>query len=523
MILRRLKVFFVTALICFAFIGSAAAAPTVFLDGRQLSFEVQPIIENGRTLVPLRAIFEALGASVSWDGNTQTVTAIKSGTEIKLVIGQTTAYKNGVAVKLDVPSKVVEGRTLVPLRFVSEALGAQVFWNGDKQEITIQSSQPSIPAVNTANVFTLTDWADFNAGSFDKAVATHDGDGEVKLLKVQDGYSRQGVFTSAVIPTAPFSNLIAAWNADTPAGTAISVEAQVLVNGQWSDWISWGTWSINQRSSVNDGSNTKLAGIWTDNLYVKDGNKATAIRLRTTLSSTQPDATPILRSLSATIDLDSGAQRIYPADEKIAAIENVDKKLNVPAFSQFIRDPQIADSICNPTSATCVVDYYLEKYKQPSVLPEESAYAIYDSVYEGFGNWTFGAAYIGSFGLNSRVEFCGSLYDLKREIYQGRPVIISIDRARNENNFDPAAGNYPLLHGFPLSVTRGHLMTVTGFTTIAGQEYVCVNDSAAPSDAEAKRVYLAAEFDAAWATSGRVAYTTDDLDGVVYNPLQRRS
>jgi hypothetical protein len=353
---------------------------------------------------------------------------------------------------------------------------------------------------------------------------TRDNDGEVQLSKVNNTYSNRGVFTSDIIHTAPFSDLIAAWNSDTPVGTAISVEAQVLVNGQWSDWISWGTWSTNKEgSSVNDDDNTKLAGIRTDALYVKDGKTATAFRLRTTLSSTELKATPVLRSVSATIDLGSGAKRVYPADETIAAIENVDRKLDVPAFSQFIRDPQIADSICSPTSATCVVDYYLEKYKQPRVLPEESAYAIYDSVYEGFGNWAFGASYMGSFGLNSRVEFCASLYDLKREIYKGRPVIISINCAKNENNTDTEAANFPILHGFPILATWGHLITVTGFTKIAGKEYVCVNDSSAASDAEAKRMYSADEFDAAWATSGRVAYTTNDLDGAAYNPLPRLS
>lgn len=381
-----------------------------------------------------------------------------------------------------------------------------------------------LPVANVNNVFTLTAVQDFNKGSFDKVVVTKDNGGEVQLSKVKNAFANKGVFTSDIIQTAPFSNLVASWNSDTPVGTALNIEAQVLVDDQWSDWISWGSWSTNkERASVNDDSNTKLAGIWTDTLYVRDDKTATAFRLKATLNSIDSKATPILRSLSATIDLGSGAERVYPSDENTTAIENLDRKLNVPAFSQSIRDPQIASSICSPTSATAVVDYYLNRYKQSNVLPEESAYAIYDSIYEGFGNWSFAAAYIGSFGLNSQVEFCGSVYDLKREINKGRPIIISIRRARNENNVDPAQATYPLVHGFPILSTKGHLITVTGFTKIAGKEYVCVNDSAAKSDAEAKRMYLVDEFDAAWATSGRVAYTTNDLDGATYNPLQRLS
>ena len=118
----------------------AAAAPKVLVDGSTLNFSVPPRVEQGTTLVPLRGIFEALGASVVWDGATQTVNASKGGTQIKLQIGSKTAYRNGQAVTLSVPGKVIGGSTLVPLRFVSEALGADVKWDGAAQTITIASS-----------------------------------------------------------------------------------------------------------------------------------------------------------------------------------------------------------------------------------------------------------------------------------------------------------------------------------------------------------------------------------------------
>jgi beta-lactamase superfamily II metal-dependent hydrolase len=123
-------------LLCFT--AKALAAPQVILNGQALSFDVPPVIESGRTLVPLRAILEALGAGVQWDGETQTVTATKNGTEIVLVIGGA-AYKNGQLVTLDVPAKIIESRTMAPLRFVSEALNCHVSWDGDTQTITISS------------------------------------------------------------------------------------------------------------------------------------------------------------------------------------------------------------------------------------------------------------------------------------------------------------------------------------------------------------------------------------------------
>jgi len=140
--MRKISVVTLLLLLMLTFAGIAQAGPHVVLNGHQLNFQgAEPNIENGRTLVPLRAIFEALGASIEWDGNTQTVTATKGSTEIKLVIGGQ-AFKNGKPASLDVPAKIINGRTMVPLRFVGEALGCQVGWNGDTQTITISSTQP---------------------------------------------------------------------------------------------------------------------------------------------------------------------------------------------------------------------------------------------------------------------------------------------------------------------------------------------------------------------------------------------
>lgn len=118
----------------------AQNGPTVMLNGKMLAFDVPPLIENGRTLVPLRRIFESLGALVGWDNTTQTVTATKGNIQIKLQIGGQSAFKNGAAVRLDVPAKIIGGRTLVPLRFVSESLGAQVGWDNSTRTISINNS-----------------------------------------------------------------------------------------------------------------------------------------------------------------------------------------------------------------------------------------------------------------------------------------------------------------------------------------------------------------------------------------------
>jgi len=119
-----------------------AAAPqagevSVVLNGKALSFDVPPQIINGRTLVPLRVIFESLGATVDWNGATQTVTAIKGGTTVSLTIGSNILTKNGVGVELDVPAQLINDRTLVPARAVAEAFGATVGWIDATQTVTI--------------------------------------------------------------------------------------------------------------------------------------------------------------------------------------------------------------------------------------------------------------------------------------------------------------------------------------------------------------------------------------------------
>lgn len=111
--------------------------PTVFYNNEKIYFDQIPVIENGRTLVPLRAIFETFGAEVTWDGATSTVTAVKDGTEVKLTIDNPTAYKNGEAIELDVPAKIINGRTLVPVRFVSDCFDVLVNWDGTMMRVDL--------------------------------------------------------------------------------------------------------------------------------------------------------------------------------------------------------------------------------------------------------------------------------------------------------------------------------------------------------------------------------------------------
>ncbi|ADL08942.1 copper amine oxidase N-terminal domain-containing protein [Thermosediminibacter oceani] len=137
----------------------AAQPIDIILNGEHLQFDVPPVLENGRVLVPLRAIFEALGATVEWDGVTKSVMAIRGNEAVKLAIGKKTAYKNGVSVEIDVPAKVVKGRILVPVRFVSETFGSSVHWDAEKNNVTITHLK-SLLANSASNIKNFIKWVD---------------------------------------------------------------------------------------------------------------------------------------------------------------------------------------------------------------------------------------------------------------------------------------------------------------------------------------------------------------------------
>jgi len=138
-----------------------AKTPIVMMDGRQMQFEVSPIIENGRTLVPLRAIFEAMGAQVQWNDTTQTVTATRGSITVILTIGSTSPTINGKVWPLDVSAKIVNGRTLAPLRFIGEALGGTVTWDDAAYTVKMQSP-PADGTVVTA--VTISDAVNLRSG-----------------------------------------------------------------------------------------------------------------------------------------------------------------------------------------------------------------------------------------------------------------------------------------------------------------------------------------------------------------------
>ena len=113
----------------------------VMLNGTELIFDVSPQLINGRTMVPLRKIFEELGAAVDWDNDTQTVTAQKDDIVIIMQIGNVVISVNEEEIVLDVPPQLSGSRTLVPVRAVAEGLNADVDWDNDAKTVIITKEE----------------------------------------------------------------------------------------------------------------------------------------------------------------------------------------------------------------------------------------------------------------------------------------------------------------------------------------------------------------------------------------------
>lgn len=138
---RGLFLFFL--LLLFSAQSVSAASIRVLLNARELTFDAEPYIAQGRVLVPMRGILDPLGYKVHWQEHTQTVLAISEDTTISLPINSRFAIVNNKRIPLDTAATIKDGRTFVPLRFLSEYSGAEVTWNGSTSTVSIKADEPS--------------------------------------------------------------------------------------------------------------------------------------------------------------------------------------------------------------------------------------------------------------------------------------------------------------------------------------------------------------------------------------------
>lgn len=197
---------------------SAQNPITVEVNKAEVPFDAPPVNVNGRILVPVRAIFEAMGATVTWNAQTQTVSSRLDGSVVVMTIGQNIMKVNGERVALDVPPQIMSNRTMVPARAAAEALDARVLW---------------IPAENKVSITT---------NAFSENLANIKRHTSEKTLLHPDGSTRNSSFDFSYFPSYQSKT-------DAPDGTDFEVIA--------SDDVYCGILGI--RSDIYIGTETELS------------------------------------------------------------------------------------------------------------------------------------------------------------------------------------------------------------------------------------------------------------------------
>lgn len=221
----------------------------VDIDGVLLKTDVAPTTIKGRTLVPVRAIFETMGAKVTWDEKTQTATGIKGSSKIKLQIGNTKATVNGKTVVLDVAAVKIKNRTLVPARFIAESLGAEVDWDGRNQTVVILSK---LSSETNAKHFT------FDKKRGEITAFSENGPNQVMIPKSIDGVAVTSIgelaFAYKKLIRVIIPNTVTSIGVDAFTGNSLR---SVTIPNKVST-ISEGSFSRNKLSKVTIPSSVKI-------------------------------------------------------------------------------------------------------------------------------------------------------------------------------------------------------------------------------------------------------------------------
>ncbi|WP_410810338.1 C39 family peptidase [Micromonospora sp. 067-2] len=340
--------------------------------------------------------------------------------------------------------------------------------------------------------------------------------GTVEYADPHTGTTRSweyGTWTSPVTRIGfDATELIASWNAETPAGTWIQVEMQgSYTSGDQTPWYVMGRWASGdsdiKRTSVNR-QGDPWSTIWTDTFSIDDAAAGVLLRsyqLRLTLyRAPGQTAAPVVRMLGAMSSAVPDRFTVAPSAGHIAW----GRELPVPRYSQNVHAghyPEYdggGEAWCSPTSTEMVVEYWGRQpskadtswvdptYPDPTV--NHAARMTYDYTYDGAGNWPFNTAYAASFpGLEGRVTRLHSLDEVERFIAAGIPVVTSQSFLASE------------LEGAGYG-TSGHLFVVVGFTADGD---VIVNDPASSSNDVVRNVYPREQFEQIWLRTKRTNAT----------------
>ncbi len=269
----------------------------IIVDNVEIACDQPPVIIEGRTLVPLRAIFEALGAEVNWNNDTRSVTATKEDTTIFLTIGSSVLYKNGEATYMDVPGQIINARTMVPVRAISESFGADVYWDNATRTVHVytepeDSSEPDNPNIDDPDENPpeeeQTPEVDDQAAAYDSAMELY-----------KNGYSYQAYYAFKTLGdyknsaymmerakllnriSYNFDDYTSKWflqNINSFEDVPENEIPSIITSGTWvgpsSQSVGYGTSKFNSDGTITDGS-SQIFGYWLiaqGGIYIHNGN-----------------------------------------------------------------------------------------------------------------------------------------------------------------------------------------------------------------------------------------------------------
>jgi len=154
-LVRWITLIILSVLLVFSFsaVSSANEKITIMLNGEPIYFDQEPVVVDGTTLVPLRAIFEKYNMTVDFSNETKTISAKGSNKNISLVLGSKTAHVNGQPMSLNIAPRIIGGRTMVPLRSISELLGVTVDWDANTHTVYLKTKAGNGNDINKLAIY----------------------------------------------------------------------------------------------------------------------------------------------------------------------------------------------------------------------------------------------------------------------------------------------------------------------------------------------------------------------------------
>ncbi len=335
----------------------------------------------------------------------------------------------------------------------------------------------------------VTLWTGFDQRLLTYAALTNTVAAGAKLELKLAANQKTGMLETGQI-AARFDTVVLSWNALTPDNTSLQIEARAKVAGVWTKYYRIAFWTTDPAQTRRSfaAQADQFGQLETDTLKLKI--LAEALQIKVIFSSAKIGISPSLFAVAATMSDSTQKPQPTVSDKTAWGIE-----LPVPVRSQMIY-PNGGRVWCSPASTTMLLEYW--SAKQGRNLADSvptAAQAVWDTTYDGAGNWSFNMAYAGSKGLRAYVHRLSSLSQAEEYIAKGIPLALSI------------AWKLGALDGAALPSSNGHLVVLRGFSATGDP---IINDPAAASNTTVRRVYKRAQLEKVWIeASGGMVYVIE--------------